>query len=409
MSISRTADGNSYQFDIGSIPPTFLKEQLEIPPIASPQSSTEVVKSKPQVGRGAAMISPLWDNLLIGGLSIIVFIFYWLFVDKEASTVNVSETAFWLSFIVNFPHFISSYLILYYDNRKQLFTKKSFIWAGLIVPVLLIAVIGFGAFNGDSAWLGLLVQFMYFSVGWHYVKQIFGTAVVASAVEKKYFSPWERCSILLNLYSVWALSWVYANLGRNKNALDGMAYYTLDLPENLLYLAYGAVLISFLWALILGFRKFILTGVRPANSSLFSFAAIYVWYLPSLYHPLFFFLVPFFHSLQYLLFVHTLKKNEYLETASKISVPESKRFMFLKYYGGFFIISLIVGALVFEVIPRTLDQFVPVKAAVFGPSFWMFAFAIFINLHHYFVDNVIWRKDNPLLNKFIVKASQTNV
>ena len=36
----------------------------------------------------------------------------------------------------------------------------------------------------------------------------------------------------------------------------------------------------------------------------------------------------------------------------------------------------------------------------------MFAFTIFLNLHHYFIDNAIWRGDNELLRKHLVQASQ---
>jgi len=35
-----------------------------------------------------------------------------------------------------------------------------------------------------------------------------------------------------------------------------------------------------------------------------------------------------------------------------------------------------------------------------------FAFSLFINLHHYFIDNVIWRGDNDYLKTYLVQASQ---
>ena len=57
-------------------------------------------------------------------------------------------------------------------------------------------------------------------------------------------------------------------------------------------------------------RKYIKSGVRPATSSLVGFASIYFWYLPSLGHPLFFYMIPFFHSLQYMLFIVAMKKND---------------------------------------------------------------------------------------------------
>ena len=38
---------------------------------------------------------------------------------------------------------------------------------------------------------------------------------------------------------------------------------------------------------------------------------------------------------------------------------------------------------------------------LFGATMFMFMFWIFINLHHYFLDNVIWRRENPETGKFL--------
>lgn len=364
---------------------------------------TKEIKTSP-----ATLISPLADSLMIGGLSIVSFILYWLYVDRGASEYTVAEMAFWLSFVVNFPHFFSSYQLLYGDYRKQILRKKSFLWAGIGAPALIVAGLAYGILGRDTKWLGVMAQLMFLSVGWHYVRQIFGTAVVTSAVQKRYFTPWERNFILFNLYSLWAMSWVAANLQRNQLDADGIKYFSLGLPEWMMTATYVSTGLSLLVCFALGLHKYIKTGIRPATASLVSFATIYIWYIPTLNHPVYFFLVPFFHSLQYMLFVTAFKKNQAREHAERFHDGEKQRLVFLRKFWGFLILSAILGGLAFEAIPRGLDRFFAIDTAILGPTIWLFAFNIFINLHHYFIDNVIWRGDNEDLKKYLVQASQRN-
>jgi len=37
----------------------------------------------------------------------------------------------------------------------------------------------------------------------------------------------------------------------------------------------------------------------------------------------------------------------------------------------------------------------PLRCRAVRPTLFMALFALFINIHHYFIDNAIWRKDNP--------------
>jgi len=322
----------------------------------------------------ASMIGPIADIMMIGGASIIACLLYWMFVDPTASIANVAAMAYALSFVINYPHFASSYQLLYGDYRAQILKKKSFFWAAIIAPVLIIAAIGSGIAMASPAVLSFLIQGMYLSVGWHYVKQIFGVSIVASAVQKRYFGVWERTFILLNLYSVWAMSWVSSNLGIDKLDLDGVTYYTLGLPSWLMTVAYAATAITFLIAAGIMVRKYVITGVRPATSSLVGFAAIYFWYLPTASHPLFFYFIPFFHSLQYLLFVYTLKKNQSSEAASTQTLPSLQRLVQFKKLWGFFAVAAVLGMAAFELVPREMDKALPIGAGLQYAGLWFFCF-----------------------------------
>ena len=40
-------------------------------------------------------------------------------------------------------------------------------------------------------------------------------------------------------------------------------------------------------------------------------------------------------------------------------------------------------------------------STLFGPAVFVFIFVMWINIHHYFIDNVIWRRDNEDVRKYL--------
>ena len=204
------------------------------------------------------------------------------------------------------------------------------------------------------------------------------------------------------------MSWVSTNIGITKNTLDGISYYSLGLPAYALTITYWMTGITFVAAVAVLVKKYIKTGIKPAAASLVAFASIYCWFVPAINHPSFAYLIPFFHSMQYMLFVTTLKKNSALSKANKASDEVNKRASFVTSFWGFFAVAIVLGVLSFKYVPEFLDQKVPFESLIFGPTMWIFSIGIFINLHHYFIDNVIWRGDNEALKTHLVGASLNN-
>ena len=68
---------------------------------------------------------------------------------------------------------------------------------------------------------------------------------------------------------------------------------------------------------------------------------------------------------------------------------------------GFVGVGIILGVAGFWGLPRLSDMVVTYDTELFGATMFMFMFWIFINLHHYFLDNVIWRRENPETGKFL--------
>lgn len=370
----------------------------------------ETAKSfdKPSGSEGSArpqkpryLLGPATDMLLIGGASLIFFAIAYLFVNKNASIDQISWTAFYLAFVVNNPHFMASYVLLYWDKRGELLTNKRFLWAGVIAPALILGYMAACVMYGSARYLGYAVNVMYFTVGWHYVKQIYGTMMVTNARQGYFLSNNESWVLRGTLYPVWFMSFLASNVSIRELMHYGIGYKTWALPPWIQDLNYGLLGLSLCILLGVFGRKWIREGKLPSPSSVISLAAIYIWYFPQLYHAIFWYMIPFFHSLQYMLFVTALKNNEAKDQASALADPVQGRAHYAKQLGFFFASIGILAYLTFNLIPETMDRYVAYDRQVFGPQLFMFAFITFINIHHYFIDNVIWRRDNPALKRYL--------
>ena len=339
-------------------------------------------------------------NLMLGGLSIIVCAVYWMFVDKSVSLTSVSQFAIAAAFIINHPHFASSYLLLYSDFRKNIFKSLKYVWAAVIAPIILVSYLGYCIVYEKADLLGHSINAMFFLVGWHYVKQIFGVIIVTSALKKFYYSENERHIMLLNLFSIWAISFFNAQAYVGTFDFYGVKYESFAFGKLWLNLSYSIFIASFIYMIGLHVKKYIETGLLPVSSAVVAMGALYVWYLPMFYHPHFAYLIPMFHSLQYLVFVWAFKKNQVnAQIANESDVERRKKWLFK--FVGFAISSLVLGALFFEFIPKSMDKSLSFSEAGMGTNPVLVAFLLFINIHHYFIDNAIWKSTNPEVKKHL--------
>lgn len=348
-----------------------------------------------------------YDVFLMGGFSIFACLAFWAGVDKSASLASVSQLAFTLAFVMNHPHFLSSYLLLYGDFKKSIFKKPRYFWSAVIVPVVLGGLLITSLATSNQQLMAHVITGMFFLVGWHYVKQVFGCVIVTSAQRKIFYSAWERRLLLTNLFATWFMSWLtnqvrYGDSVGGGFIFYGITHYRLDLPYWTLQATYwvmGASLAAVLWMHV---QRYVRSNVLPSPPGVAAFAALYAWYLPSLIHPGFAYFIPFFHSMQYLSFVGRLKSNQVQDEIQSLSGEEWRR-GWINRFLGFFIQATILGALTFELIPKALDGQGWVSGL--GPTPFLASFLLFINIHHYFIDNAIWRSDNETVKKYLFQSA----
>lgn len=326
--------------------------------------------------------SPFLDFMLIGGLSLIAYAVVLIFGINSA----VLDIAWWmwlLAFFVNGPHFLISYEILYAGHRDQILNSKRFFFGALVVPFLLLLLICIGfIFSSAEVFHGLLF-FMFFTVGWHYIKQAYGCFIVYSGGQGVYFERWEQLLIKAALFPLWWASFLRLFTGSGASNYWGVEYSVppfLAAWVDVLHFASFAGVVPLAGMLI---HRYFRGGTMPSLTAMTPLVVIYVWLSPFLLHPFFLYMIPFFHSLQYLLF-----SGAY--TRSKVNDAGAGLGGYLIWWGGAFVLA----ALVFYLIPVAIDD-AGLHSGEISQNLTLVSFILFINIHHYFIDNVIWRGDNP--------------
>ena len=92
--------------------------------------------------------------------------------------------------------------------------------------------------------------------------------------------------------------------------------------------------------------------------------------------------------------VHLLKGNEAKEKEGPPHFEMSKK----ARLGLLAATALSLGLVVFHGAPQALDAILVAKKDRFtdlGPTPHFAAIYVVVNLHHYFMDTVLWRKENP--------------
>ncbi len=137
-------------------------------------------------------------------------------------------------------------------------------------------------------------------------------------------------------------------------------------------------------------------------------ATLYVWVGFARVNPLVYVVIPTFHSLQYLTVVWRYQLNAASAGGSrKPRLPTLDRVLsgsVWRRLSAFVLMGIVLGYLGLDGIPRFLDAILPYEKGILGPALFYFSFVIFINVHHYFLDNVMWRRGNPDVQQFLFRA-----
>ena len=359
------------------------------------------------------LFGPAVDFLCLGGSSLIVLPLL-LLVPASDYGAPLAATMLLVAHLINHPHFAHSYQIFYRGYRSKAFTAElgramqlRYIVAGIVAPAALLSFFALCLALGDARLLGYGGNAMAFFVGWHYVKQGYGMLMVDAALKRQFFKAEEKKVFLVNSYAVWIFSWLNFNDLVTEQSLWGLQYYTFAVPAPVVALA-GAVALATtgatLWTLLARWRS---TAALPVNGVTAYLVSLYIWLLLARFGPLWLLVVPALHSLQYLVVVWRFQANY---EKAQLASPDYKAGSLARQLFGsnhvahvvlFFVSGAVVGYLGFWGVPILLTAFVPYNEAIFGSTLFLFVAWIGINVHHYFLDNVMWRRENPDTKRYL--------
>jgi len=371
------------------------------------------------VPRRALTTRPL-DFWLLGGASLAAWLVMMLAdllrtragVDERLGQVAVLALS--LSLVANYPHFLFSYRLAY--TRGRTFVLAHW-WQLIAVPLVLAALLALayafyqvpianlpwtaaaasalspfglnaqvvsGPRFGDLL-LGLTFNLMILTIGWHYTKQVFGCMMVYAHFDGYPLTHSQRRVLKRALLAMWALVFVDNNRSGSWRAHLTFSYSSLDLPDIAVPIAGTIVAVGFaLAAYRVVYANYRTTRRLPSANFVVPMAALYVWWLPiTRQSEFYFFMAPLFHAVQYLPFVYRVEDSRRRAAGAGHAA-----------FVGVVAAVLLAGWLAFELVPGAFDALLGTSAAL-GISFFVIAAMLFINIHHYFIDNVIWRFADP--------------
>ncbi|HEY0519035.1 MAG TPA: hypothetical protein VGC84_06040 [Ilumatobacteraceae bacterium] len=318
------------------------------------------------------------DALLIGGASIVLYAIF-RFRPHLASSPSVASLAATLVWVCNYPHFASTNYRLYHSRASI----AQYPLTSIVTPLVMIAAV-IGCYLSPMAVAPLFVKLYLLWSPYHFSGQTLGITMVYARRTGFVIDGWLRRSLTAFIFLTFLVENAWAEVGLHMNPFYGVQYPTLGVPiwlpqmlTKLMWIALATTIALLIWKVVDGTARVPLIVLLPAFTQ-------YVWFVATPAGQ-FAYMVPFFHSLQYLLIAWSVQLKEGLaEHTRGPSVryvwSESTRWMGINIVGG---IAL------FWALPHIGSHLG--KSLAFSTAIMLAA----IQVHHFFVDGVIWRLHNP--------------
>jgi hypothetical protein len=325
-----------------------------------------------------SIFNPTLDFLFVGGLSVIVFVPLLLSGRTDLVMIGAGAQA-WVATAINMPHFMASYRMIY-RSREMILRHK---WASIYVPIILLVSVIAAVWEAQYAHpVGVVIIVTVSSayLAWHYTGQVWGMMASYAYLGGTRFEKAERLLIRtsLRILLAWHVAW--------------FLYTQLRDPSKVrpVYLILSAgTLVAFVLGMVGLVKMRNRTGKLPPARALVAWFAIFVWYAMMARDPKAIFWIQIAHAVQYLAFPIRVEINR---TSVAPSHTAGRVAMHMAFYG---IGLLAVSYFIAQVVPFAAMSAV---ANVFGEEPGRVApilILMFLNIHHYFTDGVMWKISNP--------------
>jgi hypothetical protein len=336
---------------------------------------------------------PWLDSMALGGVSVLVplaILGYSLQLLRLSTGLQLLSNVLFILFVG--PHYWASYEIFYLDQGSRLRSDWRHVLVGFVLPAavlgLLVETSLNSAFFVDSR---LANTVMNFFASIHYNLQVFGTTLVMMSLNKVQLSGGDK-GMLKKFFLAFAL-------------LTFFLPFALQPGGAFVFGAGALTMACFLAAGILAYKlKHIFGGMTPGSIpavATLPLVSLLVWTAPVLFWSQSFQSfrnIPFvatLHCIQYLLFAVCLRNFHH---RTSLSGPGPSRW---RLASQTFVIGILFGLTVTTWLPGWMHSHWATDRSTADPLFYYALVWVFVNLHHYGIDALIWRRENRTLQNMV--------
>lgn len=310
--------------------------------------------------------------------------------DLKALDLNDIFIVFILQTLLNWPHFMASYKILYLDYRDW----QKYLGAMVLIPLLLIftfVVVVWLLVTGELALANNISYLIWlaaaFYLAWHYVGQAWGVMSCGMLQSRLHIDSSDRRKLYWStrVMLIWHVCWGLQQLGDFPYLQWARSDFVMN-AANLL------AMVSFFLGLRI-FQKLYAKNGSVDDRIWGAWLLLYVWYLVIFIEPRFVIFVQLSHALQYMIFPAKIEfsKNS-LEHSITRSGFKNVRSLVLTYFA-----LVVVGWLCFV----SIGYFSPNNNSLLVIAGLI---AACINIHHYFTDGAIWKLGDPVVRSRLLRS-----
>jgi hypothetical protein len=355
-----------------------------VPP--TPHTTVDAVSVRPierqnLVGRHA-------DGWLTGWLAVVL----WL-VSRIASSAHHPFGSwglplFWPATVLMAMHFGMTYRLAYADagaamrRRPFALVIAPAILAAVLIGVVATALAGGRRITTDATQAAITSVFLLTT--WHYIKQVYGIARIGARYRGISLSAREVTVLRYGLYPLWGLGVARLLVGRGSRFAGfhvGIDLLPGGVITTMRFLAAGSAIVIGV-AVVSASRR---AGVAPPALIVAPYLAAFLWIAwPTDYFGTVVGLGAL-HGLQYLA---CCRRAETSLGLGRLTPRTALRW--LELFGG----AACGGLLATAWAPQLLNRVMNIDDA---PLLFSAVFFVFLNLHHYLIDAVIWRSTGDLV------------
>lgn len=340
--------------------------------------------------RTPVLVGRRLDGWLTGWFAVALWVVAWLARQRGSSFVDLGVPWYWPATALTAAHFGMSYHLAYGGGRTALARRPiALVAAPAILALTLVGVIVLAVARGGNSVRTVSAQavFLVFAITtWHYIKQAYGVVRIGARNAGIRLSAGEANVLRYGLYPLWFI-------GSAKVLSSGVYvhYAGLDITHRVLpqtattvarVIGGGCALVIVGCIVRVAFRH----HVRPPSTMLAPNIAAFVWLLLPVDPVSVTIGLGAMHALQYLACCHR---------AHLTRSPQRRPFArWVEIFGG----AACAGLLLTLWLPSWLDRQLSIEGVPFLATAALF---VFLNLHHYMIDAVIWRSKGDIVRAMV--------